>query len=474
MAAMIIPAFMMLTLLWLILKLRNIGKRHPSLPPDPPTVPLLGNLNKFPTEFAHVKQYGNIYSLKIGPRTVIVLTSMQAVKELLEKRSASTVDRLSNFMADNITGGLNVAFAKYGEEWRVLRKATHAILTPKAAATHRAESIQMMYDFRKTPDHFYAHLRRYSNSAIMSVLWAPWKDMCEKTRNLQRDLYFGLLDECEGRMKEGEENGCYMEEIIKHREELGLDRELAAYLGGAMIEGGSDSTSSLLQSLCLLLVAFPGVQCKAQEMDRVVGDQRIPTIDDAARLPYIQALVKETHRMRPVVPLGVPHLNREAEQYGGFLIPKGSTIFVNLYIFENPEVFNPDRYINNEFGTKAGVDTSNFRTGIPFGCGRRICPGIHLTTNSLIIAAMNLVWAFKFERAVDSRSGQAILVSISEYQKGMLNSPKPFKYKITCRSSKREELIEREFHNAIHVFEKFEGNLSDDDKAWLKVIRSSL
>jgi cytochrome P450 len=523
----------------LVSKLLSISSRHPSLPPGPPTVPLLGNLDIFPTEFAHYKftewarQYGDIYSLKIGPKTAVVITSMEVVKELMEKRSGNTADRPPSFIVDKVTGGLSMVLARYGHEWRVLRKTAHAILTPSAVTAHLpiqlAESVQVMYDLLKTPEYFYTHIRRYSNSVIMSVLygkrcpryetreatlffeaqhlwelslepgahppidvfpflqhiprrWAPWKKLCEETRKLQRELYFGLMDECEERVRKGKVNDCYMEEIIRRKEEFGLDRELAGYFGGVMIEGGSDTTSSFLQSLILLLVAFPNIQQKAhEEMDRVVGDQRTPDLDDIARLPYIQALVKETHRMRPVAPLAVPHANREEEQYRGYVIPKGSTIFVNVWgmfhdpnIFEDPETFNPDRYLNNEHGTKAGVDNSNFRASMPFGSGRRLCPGIHLANNSLILNTMNLVWGFSFECAVNPTSGHSIAVDIFDYEKGILTAPKPFKCKITCRSSKRAEIIEREFRESIHTFERFEGNLSETDKTWLKSTRESL
>ncbi|KAG8864432.1 hypothetical protein FRB97_005035, partial [Tulasnella sp. 331] len=79
---------------WLVFKLKDIAGRESYLPPGPPTVPLLGNLNIFPKEFAHYKftewarEYGDVYSLKIGPATAIVLSSAPAVKELMERRSA--------------------------------------------------------------------------------------------------------------------------------------------------------------------------------------------------------------------------------------------------------------------------------------------------------------------------------------------------------------------------------------------------
>ncbi|GAW04989.1 cytochrome partial [Lentinula edodes] len=369
-----------------------IGRREPSLPPGPPTIPLLGNLNIFPTEYAHykftdwAKEYGDIYSLKIGPGTVVVITSMEAIRELMEKRSGSTVDCPPNYMADNITGGLNMVLARYGSKWQILWKTAHAILTPHAVTAHLpiqiAESTQVMYDLLKAPELFYTHIRHYSNLVMMSLLygkrspryetheallffesqhlwelalepgahppvdvlpflryvprrWAPWKALCDKTREAQRKLYFGLLDECMKRVQRGKENGCYMEEVIKHQDEFGLDRELSGYLGGVMIEGVSDTTSSFLQSLILLLTAFPNVQRKAhKEMDRVVGDQRVPTLDDVPHLPYIQAIIKEAC----ISTTGCQEVN----SYRGYVIPEGSTIFVNTYICDDPKIFNPD------------------------------------------------------------------------------------------------------------------------------------
>ncbi|KAF7377423.1 Cytochrome p450 [Mycena sanguinolenta] len=92
--------------------------------------------------------------------------------------------------------------------------------------------------------------------------WAKWKRDCTKTRKLQRDLYFGLLDETKERLSKGDENGSYMEEVLTRQEEFGMDREITGYLGGVLIEGASETTSSYLQSLILALVAYPDAQKK--------------------------------------------------------------------------------------------------------------------------------------------------------------------------------------------------------------------
>ncbi|KAJ7040918.1 cytochrome P450 [Mycena alexandri] len=523
--------------------LRKIGSREAGLPPGPPTVFLLGNLHVFPTEFAHYKftewarKYGRIYSLKLGPGTVVVLTEVAAVKELMDKRSGATVDRPAMHVAELVAGGLNMVLARYSsflilcstdsavdllcsaDNWRALRRTAHAILTPQACARHlpiqQAEATQLLDDILRQPQDFYTHIRRYSNSVILSVLygkrapryetpettaffnaqhkwelvlepgatppvdlipilkyvperWAKWKRDCAITRELQRDLYFGLLDETKERLRRGEQNGSYMEEILTRQEEFGMDREITGYLGGVLIEGGSDTTSSYLQSLILALTAYPDAQKKAHaEIDRVVGQGRMPSLEDLDDMPYIRAMILETHRFRPLAPLFIPHATLTAEEYKGFIIPKGATIFVNAWgIFHDPENFNPERYLLTDNGTKPGVDGSDLRPTFAFGVGRRICPGIHLAQNSININAMNLVWAFSFSTETDAE-GNPIKLDTFAYQKGILTGPCPFKCKITPRSAEKVEIIEREFLEARDTFSKFEFGLSPEDKEFV-------
>jgi cytochrome P450 len=80
------------------------------------------------------------------------------------------------------------------------------------------------------------------------------------------------------------------------------------------------------------MVVFPKIQQKAQtELDEVVGREQLPTFADYERLPYIRAIVKETLRWRPVVPLGIPHLLTQDDTYGGYHIPKGAICISNVW-----------------------------------------------------------------------------------------------------------------------------------------------
>ncbi|CCO31992.1 hypothetical protein BN14_06044 [Rhizoctonia solani AG-1 IB] len=97
MSNIVVPVVLGSTVVWLAIKTMAIGKRELYLPPGPPTAPLLGNLHEFPKTEAHLKLtewariYGGIYSLKMGPGTAIVITDVSAVKELMDKRSQSTL-----------------------------------------------------------------------------------------------------------------------------------------------------------------------------------------------------------------------------------------------------------------------------------------------------------------------------------------------------------------------------------------------
>ncbi|CAE6507806.1 unnamed protein product [Rhizoctonia solani] len=521
---------------WMLLKVLRIGRREPFLPPGPAAVPILGNLNIFPKLEAHFKltewarQYGGLYSIKMGPGTAIVITDATVLKDLMDKRSLSTIDRPPNYIADRVTGGMSMVMSRYTENWRILRRASHEILTQSACARHiaiqRAESSQLLHDFLTDPKGFYTHIRRNSASVILSVLfgkraprfetkevsdffevqhmweriltpgslppidflpflkWMPrplarWKDVCDETRRRQRNLYFGLLRETEERVANNYENGCFMEEVLTRQAEFGISRELVGYLGGVMIEGGSDTTSSWVQSLILALAAFPEAQKKAQtaqdEIDKVVGADRLPTPDDFSELPYIQAVIKEVHRWRPAAPLAVPHGTVDEISYRGYRIPAGPTIFVNNWgmlhdpdVYERPEDFWPDRWLQNEFGTKPEVINTDRKNNIWFGSGRRFCPGVHLANNSIMVNTMNLVWGFNYGPEIDEKTGKPIPIDTWNYAKGILTCPEPFMVTITPRSKQHAEALEHEFQASSTAFAPYEIGLGDEDKEFIK------
>lgn len=100
----------------------------------------------------------------------------------------------------------------------------------------------------------------------------------------------------------------------------------------SVIQANKFQTVSALSCFFLAMTLYPDVQRKAQEeLDRVLGPNRLPTFEDRDNLPYIEALVKETLRWHPVAPTGIPHLCTEDDLYNGYLIPKGALILPNIW-----------------------------------------------------------------------------------------------------------------------------------------------
>ncbi|KPJ18968.1 putative cytochrome P450 304a1 [Papilio machaon] len=140
-------------------------------------------------------------------------------------------------------------------------------------------------------------------------------------------------------------------------------------------------TASALQSVLSLLIErlllHPEVQDKIhEEIDRVIGRDRLPTIDDRSNMPYTEACLREIMRIETLVPLGVPHRAMVDTKLDGYNIPEGSmvslnyvTLHMNKEIWGDPENFRPERFIVN-----GRLQLSQDKS-LPFGAGRRLCAG---------------------------------------------------------------------------------------------------
>jgi cytochrome P450 len=149
----------------------------------------------------------------------------------------------------------------------------------------------------------------------------------------------------------------------------------------AMIEAGSETTSSTLNSCLLYLSANPSVQKAAQqELDSALHG-RSPTFEDEPLLPYCRAIVKEILRLRPVANIGSPRKSDDDIVYNDMFIPKGTNITLFQYAIQynpmrwtDPERFDPSRYLDYPLrsGDYAGIADFMKRDHFSFGVGRRI------------------------------------------------------------------------------------------------------
>ncbi|KAI4372726.1 hypothetical protein MLD38_010925 [Melastoma candidum] len=166
-----------------------------------------------------------------------------------------------------------------------------------------------------------------------------------------------------------------------------------------MVVGGTDTTSNSIELTLAEIFNRPSIVRKIQEeLDVVVGKGGIVEESHINKLPYLLAVMKESLRLHPVLPLLVPHCPSKTCTIEGYTVPKGSRVFVNVWaihrdpmIWENPNEFNPDRFLDGK-GDYSGNDFCYF----PFGAGRRICAGIAMAERMVMYSLATLMHSFNW------------------------------------------------------------------------------
>ncbi len=150
---------------------------------------------------------------------------------------------------------------------------------------------------------------------ILPILkWVPQRflgDWITRSRSvgMAMDKLYGRIVShvIQRRLKSGS-HGSFLDGVLDQQEKLQLNRNELNFLCGVLMEGGSDTSSSMILAFIHAMIKYPDVQRKAQqEIDGLVGEDRSPLWSDYAKLPYVSQIVKETMRWRPVTPLAFPH-----------------------------------------------------------------------------------------------------------------------------------------------------------------------
>ncbi|KAL0866878.1 hypothetical protein Bca101_045996 [Brassica carinata] len=165
--------------------------------------------------------------------------------------------------------------------------------------------------------------------------------------------------------------------------------------------GGTDTNSTVVEWAMAELLRNPKTMAKAQaEMDDVVGPNGVVEESHMSDLPYLQALVKETLRLHPTGPLLAPHKAETNVEVLGFLVPKNAQVLVNAWyigrdpsIWENAERFEPERFL---LGREIDVKGIDFEL-LPFGAGRRICPGMSVAMKTVPLILASLLHSFQWK-----------------------------------------------------------------------------
>ncbi|KDQ54011.1 hypothetical protein JAAARDRAFT_113130, partial [Jaapia argillacea MUCL 33604] len=480
------------------------------LPPGPPGLPLIGNLLDIPKDYMwlkfeeHCKNYGDVVSLQVLGKTMILLGSAEAVSEVLEKRSSIYSDRVRLPMIIELMKWDRVfSLMRYGPQWREYRRVFHQHFNQ--LAVHKYQDVQaresraFLRRLLEKPEDFYDHIRLAFTATILDIIygitvkdnkdkfvttseaavesasraavpgaflvdfipilkyvpaWFPgagFKRKAEEWRQLKDRFINEPFDVVKGALYNGSAVPTSIAKTLLQSlpEENTDEAEIRARNVAAIAYVVTDvsKTTASIRVLFLALITHPDVQKRAQaELDAVVGSSRLPEFSDRDQLPYIEALMKETLRWLPITPLAVPHASTEDDVYNGYLIPKGSIIFGNAWsILHDPVAYpEPEKFKPERF-LKDGKLNPEVRDPnvAAFGFGRRICPGRHLSDNGMYSIVSSLLSVFDIGPPLNER-GEPVLIT-PEMSPGIISSPSAFKCTIKPRSKAAEALI-RETH----------------------------
>ncbi|XP_059463062.1 cytochrome P450 81E8-like [Corylus avellana] len=442
----------------LIIHLQTTTPKH--LPPSPPSLPILGHLHlvKKPlhrTFHSLSQKYGQIFSLRFGSRLVVIISSPSAVEECFTKNDIVLANRpptlIGKILGYNLT---TVIAAPYGDHWRNLRRicALEIFSTTRLnmfLGIRRDEIKRLLrklgrnssQDFTKVElksmfseftfniimrmvagKRYYGYgedvndeekarqFREIMREAFANggasnlqefVPMMRWIDHGGLEKRLMRlakrmDAFLqGLIDE-----KKGNEEGNTM---IHHL--LYLQKSQPEYYTDQIIKGlimvlllaGTDTSAVTLEWAMSNLLNHPEVLKKARaELDSQVGKENLLDEPDVSKLHYLQSIISETLRLYPAVPLLVPHMSSDDCTVGGYDVPRNTMLLVNAWaIHRDPKVWDDATSFKPERFERGEADSHKL---LPFGLGRRACPGAGLAQRTMGLALGSLIQCFEWER----------------------------------------------------------------------------
>ncbi|KAF8483988.1 cytochrome P450 [Russula ochroleuca] len=489
--------------LYLLVNFRDRRRRGGfSYPPGPPSWPIIGNLLDVPKDrpwsaYADMsKKYGrcDVICLHVFSRVVVVLCSLSAIKDLLEKRGQTYSDRPFLPILEIMEMDWSIFNTGTTETWREGRKLLDGSLRPGAMISYRQMMQEKTREFLSqllaTPKDFHAHIELFQGKLLMSLAygydlksgdkileapvqaskilaplilpgavlvnhlpflrhipsWVPYlsyEPLARIGRKLSERIKNEPIDFVKNALVCGDRApSLHVESMVGSERQK--QEEIVKVAVGSLYQAGSDTTVSSMNSLFLALVLFPQVQRRARaELDVVIGRDRLPTFDDRPRLPYIEALCKELMRWQMVTPIALPHSSSRDDVYRGFFIPKGSTMIANAWailhdpeIYPDPEEFKPERFLNEDGSVRDDPALS-----LVFGIGKRICPGRHLVDATIFIFASSVLSVFNVAKANDENGNEIPIKSAASVQRGVIVHPEKFECSILPRDQIAEDLI---------------------------------
>ncbi|KAJ7760722.1 cytochrome P450 [Mycena maculata] len=475
-------------------------QRTPPLPPGPKKLPLIGNLLIMPShsEWETYSKWSkecnsDIIHLSAAGNSIIILGSVEAAEDLLDKRSAIYSDRPRFTMLNELVGGDFM----FGE--RIHSRLFHQEFRPTAVPRFHPQELKEAHNLIRrileTPDEFAQHCRHIITAIIINVTygldvaqsndpyldaahtairalseagvpgrylvdiipplkyvpdWFPgagFKRKATEWNNLVKNLLDLPFADAKTAVNQGTARPSFILEHLRALQVEGTEADPAEendikQVAGTIAIAGTDTLSTTLVVFFRAMLENPDVQKQAQkEIDSVVSSGHLPDFADEKSLPYVTAVVKETMRWWPVTPIGVPHSVGVEDRYRSYRIPAGSVVIANLWamlqdesVYPDPQLFRPERFL-----VDGQLNPAVRSPDTAFGFGRRICPGRHMARDTLWIMVASLLAVFDITKGFD-KDGRPLEPPPGHVSEIVVN-PLPFKCTIKPRSKEAVRLI---------------------------------
>lgn len=404
------------------------------------------------------QQYGPIMSLRLGRVPTIVVSSAQAAELFLKQHDAVFANRPILLVWDHMVyGAKDVAFTPHGDYWRHVRKmcVLHLLSAAKVAGFEGLRRTEIEAAMRRLAEAAAAHevvdmgetVGELIEDIVLKMLIGKGKeDKLYDFRGVIQEALtlagaFNLADfipwlaplDLQGLMRRTKAARKATDEIFDNiiedhlkEEDFGQNRDIIGLLLSLMhnptdelppsssfgldnvkalmfdlFAGGIDTTFVAITWVLSALIKHPRVLKLVQdELDSTVGQERTLMESDLSKLTYLDMVIKETFRLYPAGPLLVPHESTEDVIVNGFMILKKSRVIINSWAIgrdpnvwsENVEEFYPERFMGRDIDVRG----LHFEL-IPFGAGRRVCPGMHLALTNVKLVVAHLVHCFDWE-----------------------------------------------------------------------------